>query len=148
MKIEQLIVQHLYNSKKVTIQDIGSFTLSPDMPLPLDNEKDMNMPENAVTFQYNKKAVQDDDLIEFIVSQTRKIKPLATSDLESYSILAKQFLNIGKPFPIEGLGVLLKNQAGEYEFIQGTHINAKLDAAPALCIKKKLMKLSVFPPKH
>ncbi len=132
MKIEQLIVQHLYNSKKVTIQDIGSFTLSPDMPLPLDNEKDMSMPENAVTFQYNKKAVQDDDLIDFIVSQTRKIKPLATSDLESYSILAKQFLNIGKPFPIEGLGVLLKNQAGEYEFIQGTHINAKLDAAPAL----------------
>lgn len=131
MKIEQLIVQHLYNNKKVSIQDIGSFTLSPDMPLPLDNEKEMSMPENAVTFQYNKKALQDDELIDFIVSQTRKIKPLATSDLESYSILAKQFLNIGKPFPIEGLGVLLKNQAGEYEFTQGTHINAKLDAAPA-----------------
>ena len=124
MKIEQLIVQQLYNSKKVTLQDIGAFTLSPDVMLPSD-EKEAVMPENAVTFIFDKKAKQDDDLIAFIVSQTRKIKPLATSDLESYSILAKQFLNIGKPFPIEGLGVLQKSQAGDYEFVQGQSINAK-----------------------
>lgn len=129
MKIEQLIVQHLYNNKKVTLQDIGTFILHADVPLQADNEKEGIMPENAVSFQFNKKAVQDDELIDFIVSQTRKIKPLATSDLESYSILAKQFLNIGKPFPIEGLGVLLKNQAGIYEFTQGTQVNPKLEPA-------------------
>ena len=93
MKIEQLIVQHLYNSKKVTLQDIGTFTLSPDVVMPADNDKESSMPENAVRFEYNKKAVQDDELISYIVAQTRKIKPLATSDLESYSLLAKQFLN-------------------------------------------------------
>jgi len=136
MKIEQLIVQHLYNSRKVTLQDIGTFTLSSDVAFPPETDKESNMPENAVTFQFNKKATQDDDLINFIVAQTRKIKPLATSDLESYSLLAKQFLNIGKPFPIEGLGVLLKSQGGEYEFKQGLHINAKLDAAPALLKEK------------
>jgi hypothetical protein len=142
MKIEQLIVQHLYNSKKVTLQDIGTFTLSPDVAIPFESDKDTAMPENAVKFELNKKARQDDDLIAFIVSQTSKIKPLATSDLESYSILANQFLNIGKPFPIEGLGVLQKTQSGEYEFLQGNSINAKLDAAPALLKEKTKDEIS------
>ena len=136
MKIEQLIVQHLYNSKKVTLQDIGIFTLSADIAIPVETDKEFSMPEKAVTFEFDKKARQDDDLINFIVAHTRKIKPLASSDLESYTLLAKQFLNIGKPFPIEGLGVLQKTQSGEYEFAQGLFINAKLDAAPALLKEK------------
>jgi len=146
MKIEQLIVQQLYNKKKVTLQDIGTFTLSPDVILPTDSDKDTVMPENAVSFEFNKKAKQDDDLIDFIVTHTRKIKPLATSDLESYSILAKQFLNIGKPFPIEGLGVLQKSQAGDYEFVQGQSVNAKLDAAPALLKEKAVEEISFAAP--
>ncbi|CAN5807261.1 hypothetical protein BH11BAC4_BH11BAC4_16810 [soil metagenome] len=142
MKIEQLIGQHLYNSKKVSLQDIGTFILSPEAALSMESDKESNMPENAVRFEVNKKATQDEELINFIVAQTRKIKPLATSDLESYSILAKQFLNIGKPFPIDGLGVLLKNQAGDYEFTQGSHVNAKLDAAPALLKEKANEEIS------
>ena len=142
MKIEQLIVQHLYNSKKVTLQDIGIFTLSQDVAIPFESDKDSAMPENAIRFEFDKKAKQDDDLITFIVSQTHKIKPLATSDLESYSLLAKQFLNIGKPFPIEGLGVLQKSQAGNYEFVQGNSVNARLDAAPALLKEKTEEEIS------
>ena len=146
MKIEQLIVQQLYSNKKVTLQDIGTFILSADVLMPFENDKDSAMPENAVGFEFNKKAVQDEDLISFIVSQTRKIRPLAASDLESYSILAKQFLNIGKPFPIEGLGILQKTQSGEYEFIQGHSINAKLEAAPALLKEKKDEEISFSTP--
>ena len=142
MKIVQLIVQHLYNSRKITLQDIGTFTLSPDIVMPGENEKEFSMPENAISFEFNKKAPPDDDLVNFIVAQTHKIKPLASSDLESYTILAKQFLNIGKPFPIEGLGVLQKNQGGEYEFSQGLVINAKLDAAPALLKEKSEEEIS------
>ena len=146
MKIEQLIVQQLYNSKSVTLQDIGTFILSRDVVIPFENDKDSAMPENAVSFEFNKKAPQDEDLISFIVSQTRKIRPLASSDLESYSILAKQFLNIGKPFPIEGLGILQKTQAGDYEFIQGNSINAKLEAAPALLKEKNEEEISFSTP--
>jgi len=142
MKIEQLIVQHLYNNKKVTLQDIGTFMLTGDLQMQLENDKEFSMPENAVSFEVNKRAQQDEELVNFIVTQTRKIKPLASSDLESYTLLAKQFLNIGKPFPIEGLGVLLKNQSGEYEFTQGTHINAKLDAAPALLKEKAVEEIN------
>jgi len=146
MKIEQLIVQQLYNTKKVTLQDIGAFILSADVLIPFENDKDSAMPENAVSFEFNKKAPQDEDLVTFIVSQTRKIRPLASSDLESYSILAKQFLNIGKPFPIEGLGVLQKTQGGDYEFVQGNSINAKLEAAPALLKEKTKEEISFATP--
>ncbi|MEO6538948.1 MAG: hypothetical protein ABIT07_00230 [Ferruginibacter sp.] len=143
MKVEQLIVQYLYNNKKVTLQDIGSFTISPDIYVPADNEKETNLPDGAIIFDYNNKATQDEGLIDFVVQQTRKIKPLATSDLESYSILSKQFLNIGKPLIIEGLGTLVKSQQGEYEFLQGHTINARLEAAPVQ-IKEKLKEEIIF----
>lgn len=127
MKIEQLIVQHLYNTKTVTLQGIGTIHLNPSVLLPTAEDKDATIPENAFSFEYNLKAGEDDALIAFIVQQTRKIKPLATSDLESYSILAKQFLNIGKPLSIEGVGNIQKNQSGEYEFKQGNFITPKID---------------------
>ena len=137
MKIEQLIVQHLYQQKEVTLQGIGSLSLNPSVALPGDNEKDFVMPENAFSYNYNLKATEDEALINYIVQQTRKIKPLATSDLESYCMLAKQFLNIGKPLIIDGVGTIQKNQAGDYEFIQGQFITPRIEEAPKQ-IKEKL----------
>jgi len=130
LKIEQLIVQHLYTQKKVTLQGIGSINLNPAVALPSEGEKDFQMPDNAFTFEYNLKAEQDEPLINFIIQQTRKIRPLATADLESYSILSKQFLNIGKPMVIDGVGTIQKNQVGDYEFIPGHFITPKIEDQP------------------
>ncbi|MEO7446238.1 MAG: hypothetical protein ABIT96_06490 [Ferruginibacter sp.] len=131
MKVEQLIVQYLYNNKHVSIQNMGSFAISPQISLLTDNDKDVSLPPNSIEFIYNPNESQDDGLIDFIIKQTRKIRPLATSDLESYSILSRQFLNIGKPLVIPGLGTLQKNQIGTYDFMQGTIMNARLnDPAP------------------
>lgn len=129
MKIEQLLVQYFYLNKKVTLQGIGTFNLTPDFIVPPDTDKDMLLPENAVSFNYYSRATEDEGLIEYIVQQTRKIKPLASADLESYVKLASQFLNIGKPLKIDGIGMLEKNQAGEYAFIQGHLINTKTEQA-------------------
>lgn len=137
MKIEYLIAQYLYSNKKVTLQDIGVFYLSENITIPTDHSKDALLPDNAIRFEYNTKAVQDEGLINFIVQQTRKIRPLATSDLESFTILGRQFMNIGKPLPIGGLGVLQKNQHGEYEFIQGHIVNTKFEAAPVTLKEKE-----------
>src|SRR5882757_6145098 len=104
MKIEQLLVEHFYIAKQVTLQGIGTFTLSPDFIMPADSDKDIVLPENAVSFQYNSRAKEDEALIDYIVQQSRKMKPLASADLESYLMLASQFLNIGKPFIINGIG--------------------------------------------
>ncbi len=129
MKIDQLMVQHFYAAKKVTLQGIGTFTLSPDFIIPGDTDKAIVLPENSVSFQYNAKASEDEDLVNYILQQTRKIKPLAIADLESYIMLATQFLNIGKPLKIEGIGVLEKNQLGEYQFSQSQFINTKTEQA-------------------
>jgi hypothetical protein len=129
MKIEQLLVQHFYITKQVTLQGIGTFTLTPDFVMPAETDKDIVLPENAVSFQYNPKATEDESLINYIVKQSRKMRPLASADLESYLMLASQFLNIGKPLKIEGIGMLEKNQSGEYQFSQGQFINTKVEDA-------------------
>lgn len=131
MKIEQLLVQHFYNNREVTLQGMGTFTLSPDFVLPKENDKDAEIPDNAISFEYNARATADDALIDYIVQQTRKMKSLAAADLDSYLVLGKQFLNIGKPFKIDGMGMLVKNQQGELEFTKGYTFHAKLENTPA-----------------
>jgi hypothetical protein len=137
MKIEHLLVQHFYNTKQVTLQGVGTFTLSPDFILPADNDKDQSIPPGAISFQFNPKAVEDDALINFIVQQTRKIKPLASADLESYLMLASQFLNIGKPFKIDGIGMLEKNQTGEFTFTQEGQFMTSLKEEIQLQVREK-----------
>lgn len=142
MKVEQLMVQYLYQNKRVTLQDVGTFTIAPGFDIMPDNDKEVTLPEGAIQFEYNSKAPQDEGLIDFVVQHSRKIKPLATSDLESYSILSRQFLNIGKPLIIEGLGILQKNQKGTYDFHQGHTITSKMEAAPVAMKEKQQEEIS------
>ena len=139
MKIEHLIVQHLYVSKQVTLQGIGTLRLDPSVVLPAENEKDKDfiIPDHAFKFEYNLKAKEDEALIHYIVQHTRKILPLASADLDSYVMLAKQFLNIGKPLVIEGVGTIQKNQSGEYQFIPGHFVSPKVDDIPRQLKEKK-----------
>ncbi len=146
MKMEQLIVQYLYSSKKVTLQDIGIFTISTDINIPVDSEKDTILPENAIEFIYDPKAKVDEGLIQYIVENTRKIRPLATSDLESFIILNKQFLNIGKPLVIEGLGTLQKTQIGTYSFTQAITSHVMLKEPPKVVTEKIIEKISFATP--
>jgi hypothetical protein len=138
MKIEQLLVQHFYHNREVTLQGMGTFTLSPDFVAPKENDKDAEIPDNAISFQYNAKAVADETLVDYIVQQTRKMRSLAAADLDSYLVLGKQFLNIGKPFKIEGMGMLVKNQQGELEFTKGFSFNAKIENTQAAVKEKTL----------
>lgn len=142
MKIEQLIVQHLYNAKQVSLQQIGTFYLSTDVNV----EAELALPENAITFEYNTRASEDEALVDYIVQQTRKIRPLASSDLESYTILGREYLNIGKPFHIGGLGTLQKSQLGGYEFIQGQTVNPRLEASQNMLKEKEDEEISFSTP--
>lgn len=145
MKIEQVLVQQLYNSKKISLQGIGSFSLDSSVSLPADSDRGMVIPENAITFDYNPKAGEDEALIDAIVQHTKKIKPLASADLDSFLMLGRQFLNIGKPFTIEGLGTLDKAQTGELVFIPGQFITPKIEAPKALKENETEEKSGLFP---
>ena len=145
MKIEQVLVQQLYSNKKITLQGIGSFSIDSSVSLPVDSEKGIVIPENAISFDYNPKAGEDEALIDAIVLHTKKIKPLASADLDSFLMLGRQFLNIGKPFTIEGLGTLDKAQTGELVFIPGQFITPKIEAPKALKENETEEKSGLFP---
>ncbi|MEX0636984.1 MAG: hypothetical protein WD135_09465 [Ferruginibacter sp.] len=128
MKVEQLIVQYLYNNKRVSIPEVGIFSIVPGTLMPDENSKDNTLPLGSIEFEYKTQTEIDEGLINFIVTESGKMRPLATSDLESYIILSRQFLNIGKPLVIAGLGTLVKTQQGTYDFTQGTIVNPRLDS--------------------
>lgn len=112
MKLAPLLAQYLYEEKKLNLAGIGIFLLDPSAR----TSSDAMHASEGITFQHNTAVKDDDKLISFISTHTGKMKPLASSDLESYRELALQFLNIGKPFQIEGIGTLVKNKAGDLEF--------------------------------
>ncbi len=116
MKIAPLLAQFFYSSKKLDIPGIGSFYLDGDL-VAIDEKK----PEliQGVTFKYDRSIRQSPELISYISQHTGKIKALASADLESFWELAIQFLQIGKPFQIEGIGSLTKLQSGGYSFSPG-----------------------------
>jgi uncharacterized protein (UPF0333 family) len=129
LKIEQLIVQYLYQNKEVTLQGIGTFRLNPLVELPTDTSKDFVMPEDAFEFEDNQKATEDEGLVDYIV-KSGKIRSLAISDIDSYVTLSKQFLNIGNPLFIEGVGTIQKNRQENYLFTSGQFVNSVVNTAP------------------
>jgi hypothetical protein len=126
LKFDLLLAQYLYKNKKLNLPGIGRFEADNSIYLPDENDK--QKPSLAgITFQPATITRADDDLIEFIKEHTGKMKPLAISDLESYVTLGKQFLYIGKPFYIEGIGTLQLTKKGNFEFAAGEYITTKLE---------------------
>jgi hypothetical protein len=114
MKIEPLLVRYLLQNKSVSLQHIGHFELLNNEPIlqnPSDDKIDL---DGKVAFHYDAKANEDVGFIRFIMEHSKKIYPLAQSDLESYAVLAKQFLNLGKPVIFHGIGRLIKKQDETY----------------------------------
>jgi hypothetical protein len=106
------LAQYLHDQKKLDLAGIGRFLLDLSTGANLDSQNR----SKQISFEYNVSVKDDERLIEFISAETGKMKTLASSDLNSYIDLAKEFLNIGKPFQIEGVGTLVKNKTGEFEF--------------------------------
>jgi hypothetical protein len=120
LKLENLLAPYLYQHKKLNLPGIGTF----------EADSAANTPEAAtqnIRFIQNIIAQPDDEFIEYIKTRTGKMKPLAISDLESYLMLSKQFLNIGKPFQIEGIGTLQKMKDGSFQFTREEYVPARAE---------------------
>ncbi len=129
MKLDPLLSQYLYNNKQLNLQGIGAFTLDQGfaLPAPYDNKKNEAVRLEGITFSYNINEQEDAGLIDFIIKETGKIKPLASADLDSYLSVARQFINIGKPFYIEGIGTINKSKDGTYDFTAGNFVAPRLE---------------------
>ena len=130
MKFDDLLAQYLYENKTLQLQGIGTFKLDGAIVLPSPQDKEIFYPIEGLNFIYSPKDQTNEDLIIFLVKKLGKIQPLVRSDLESYLSNIKQFINIGKPYTIEGIGTLNKNNQGTYEFTPGTFLTAKEELSP------------------
>lgn len=103
MKISPLLAQFLINNKQLSLAGLGRFILDDS---------------GGIIFQHDAYVKEDAELVKFIAENTGKMKSLVASDLDSNLELARQFLNIGKPYLFEGIGTLSKNKYGTIEFVQ------------------------------
>ena len=110
MKISPLLAQFLINNKQLGLAGLGRFILTDS---------------GEITFQHDAYVKEDAELVNFIAESTGKMKSLVASDLDSNLELARQFLNIGKPYLFEGIGTLSKNKFGTIEFVQGNYLQEK-----------------------
>ena len=110
MKISPLLAQFLINNKQLSLAGLGRFILNDS---------------GEITFQHDAYVKEDAELVTFIAENTGKMKSLVASDLDSNLELARQFLNIGKPYLFEGIGTLSKNKYGTIEYVQGNYSQEK-----------------------
>lgn len=130
VKFDDQLAAYLYENKTLRLEGIGTFTLDNKVSVPHEQEKEIYYPIEGLSFTYNPKSDTDEDLITFLVKKLHKIQPLIRSDLESYLSNIKQFINLGKPYTIEGVGTLSKNNQGTYEFTPGNFLPVKEELNP------------------
>lgn len=127
MKLAPLLAEFLYTHKRLDLPGIGSFVLHPTVTDDPDNTKQgKTIRAEDIHFDNNPGLKEAPDLVQFIAGQTGKIKALAAADLDSHLSIIQQFLNIGKPFLLEGIGSLVKIKSGEYAFSSGDVLSEKL----------------------
>ena len=125
MKLASLLAQFLYSHNRLDLAGIGSFILDSSGLSQNSSGKTFPLP-GAIRFENNPSVKDSAELIGYISSQTGKMKALAGADLSSHLELAQQFLNIGKPFMLEGIGSLVKVRTGVFEFTGGDTMIEKL----------------------
>jgi hypothetical protein len=129
LKVAHLLARFLYNNKRLALAGIGNFTLDENAVIQVDVKQQKVPVLEGIQFQNDTSVKEDIELIAFISAETGKMKALASADLDSYLALAKQFLNIGKPFLLEGIGTLVKSQTGIFEFSPGTVLVEKMNSS-------------------
>jgi hypothetical protein len=127
---EQLLVKYLYQHKQLSLQGYGTVTLKSSVPDAEMIHKNRQIPIEGISFDYNMKALTDEEFVLFYSQQRGKIKPLAVSDIESHLQLAKQLMNIGKPYEIEGLGIFAMQNNGNVVLHPGNYTVLSTDTSP------------------
>jgi hypothetical protein len=131
LKVAHILAQFLYINKQLALEGIGNFTLDENVVIQVDAKQQKVPVLEGIKFENDTSVKEDINLIAFISAETGKMKALASADLDSYLALAKQFLNIGKPFLLEGIGTLVKTQSGIFDFSPGTVLVERLNSTPS-----------------
>ena len=117
--------QYLYQTRKLDLPGIGSFTLDADVVIPQESDRIGQVAASGIRFRNAVIPAADDGLINFIKEHTGKMKSLTEADLDFYLTTGRQLLNIGKPFYLDGIGTLVKTKEGGLEFDPGDYMVAR-----------------------
>ena len=117
LKLASLLMEYLLANGKLDLPGIGTFSIDKSYHEKTDPGDLKPEPIENIGFENDPSIKENADLISFISSRTSKMKSLVAADLDSHLNLAREFLNIGKPFLFEGIGSLSKLKSGQYEFI-------------------------------
>lgn len=126
-KFDTLLSNYLYSNKNVDVEGLGTFSLDENFILPPDAEKAAFYPLEGIQFKYNNRAETSPELLDYLVQQTGKIRSLMSADFSSYVAEIRQFVNIGKPWVIEGIGTLQKTKVGGYELVPGEAMSERVN---------------------
>lgn len=127
MKLSAVFARYLYQHKTLHLPGIGVFSINQTTTVPDQTDKNYSEFSQQIRFEQKSVTTADEALINFIRTETGKIKPLAESDLESFLSDGKILLNIGKPFYLEGIGSLMKGKNGVFQFTPGNLQTPKLE---------------------
>ena len=130
MKLPLLLAQYLYQYKQLSLPGIDTFQFEGQVP------EEKSPASGTVQFAPGGVKSFEPELIDFVKSHTGKMRTLAEADLDSYLIDIKEFINIGKPCFLEGIGTLTKNRDGSYDFVQGSPVHARIEEVKATLVEK------------
>jgi hypothetical protein len=116
---EELLVKYIYQNKKLSLEGFGTVTLTSAVPDAEMIHKNRHIPVEGLSFEHNFRTTTDDNFVAFFAQQKGKIKPLAMSDIESHLQLARQLLNIGNPYIVDGIGSFEKQNNGSVLLVPG-----------------------------
>jgi len=126
LKLSPILARYLFQHRRLHLAGIGIFLVEETAILPEESGKNQKgLPQVKIKFEEDVSIKQNDELVAFVAKESGKMKSLAAADLDSHLELARQFLNIGKPFLLEGIGTLSKNKNGRLDFVQGYPVSEK-----------------------
>jgi hypothetical protein len=137
--IDQLITQFVYQHGEISLQGIGTIKLLDAIPDSEYLQKHKLTPIQGLEFIHQKTAVTTPAFVQYYAEQRGKIAPLAEKDVASYLNTALQFLNIGNPVELKGLGTIAKQKNGTLVMTAGYFIAPK-DDRPAPKFRERYQK--------
>lgn len=119
MNFDKYFATYLYEHQFISLPNIGEFALDKSINFTNEEEKKNFFPLEGLSFSYNRKATIQPEFVQYIRSFITKPISLIESDIQDYTLQIINWLNLGKPFTIEGIGTLTKLQNGQIEFSVG-----------------------------
>lgn len=137
--VDQLITRFVYQHGEISLQGIGTIKLLDAIPDTEYLQKHKLTPIQGLEFVHQKTAQTTPAFVKFYAEQRGKIASLAENDVEAYLSMASQFLNIGNPVELKGLGTIAKQKDGTLVMNPGYFIAAK-DDGPAPKFRERHQK--------